>query len=78
MLNQLLGVRDKVAMARRLAVRLYWMRRQQRDYGQVKSFSSHAGLLGNRHGVQVLQTATAWTTREGSMSSDGLVAHPLT
>jgi transposase len=42
----------KVAMARRLAVRLYWMMRQGWDYEQVKKFGSHAGQPGNRHGVQ--------------------------
>jgi hypothetical protein len=33
----------KVAMARRLAVRLYWMWRHQWDYGQLKKFDQHAG-----------------------------------
>ena len=33
----------KVAMARKLAVRLYWMMRQGWDYEQVKKFGSHAG-----------------------------------
>lgn len=33
----------KVAMARRLAVRLYWMMRQQGDYQQWNKFGSHAG-----------------------------------
>jgi transposase len=42
----------KVAMARKLAVRLYWMMRQGWDYEQVKKFGSHAGQPGNRHGVQ--------------------------
>jgi transposase len=42
----------KVAMARRLAIRLYWMMRQGWDYEQVKKFGSHAGQPGNRHGVQ--------------------------
>jgi len=43
----------KVAMARRLAVRLYWMWRKQWDYEQLKKFGSNAGQLGNRHGVQL-------------------------
>ena len=43
----------KVAMARRLAVRLYWMWRRQWDYEQVKKFGSYAGQLGNRDGVHV-------------------------
>ena len=42
----------KVAMARRLAIRLYWMWRQGWDYEQVKKFGSHAGQPGHRHGVQ--------------------------
>jgi transposase len=42
----------KVAMARRLAVRLYWMMRQGWDYQQWVKFGSHAGQPGNRHGVQ--------------------------
>ena len=43
----------KVAMARRLAVRMYWMWRQEWDYEQLKKFGSHAGQPGNRHGVQL-------------------------
>ena len=42
----------KVAMARKLAVHLYWMWRQGRDYGQWQKFGSHAGEPGNRDGVQ--------------------------
>jgi transposase len=42
----------KVAMARRLAVRLYWMMRQGWDYKQWVKFGSHAGQPGNRDGVQ--------------------------
>jgi transposase len=42
----------KVALARRLAVRLYWMMRQGWDYEQVKKFGSHAEPPGNRDGVQ--------------------------
>jgi transposase len=42
----------KVAMARRLAIQMYWMMRKQWDYEQVKKFSSHAGQPGHRHGVQ--------------------------
>jgi transposase len=43
----------KVAMARRLAVRLYWMWRKGWDYQQMTKFSSHAGEPGNRHGVKL-------------------------
>jgi transposase len=42
----------KVAMARRLAVCLYWMLRQGWDYQQYIEFGSHAGQPGHRHGVQ--------------------------
>jgi len=42
----------KVAMARKLAVRLYWLMRQGWDYQQWVKFGSHAGQPGNRHGVQ--------------------------
>ena len=41
----------KVAMARKLAVRLYWMWRKGWDYEQMKKFGSHAGQPGNRDGV---------------------------
>jgi hypothetical protein len=40
----------KVAMARKLAVHLYWMWRQNLDYGQFEKLGSHAGEPGNRHG----------------------------
>ena len=42
----------KIAMARRLAVRLYWMWRKGWDYEQMNKFGSHAGEPGNRDGVQ--------------------------
>jgi transposase len=42
----------KVAMARRLAVHLFWMMRKEWDYEQLKKFGSHAGEPGNRDGVQ--------------------------
>jgi transposase len=35
----------KVAMARRLAIRLYWMWRNDWEYSQWLKFSSHAGQL---------------------------------
>ena len=41
----------KVAMARRLAVRLYWMWRNGWEYTQWVRFGSHAGQLGTGHGV---------------------------
>jgi transposase len=42
----------KVAMARRLAVRLYWMMRKEWNYEQVKKFGSHAGQPGTGDGVR--------------------------
>ncbi len=42
----------KVAMARRLAVRLYWMWRQGWDYQQFVSFGPQAGKLGTAVAVQ--------------------------
>lgn len=42
----------KIAMARKLAVQLYWMWRQGWDYGQFEKLGSHAGTPGNRRGVQ--------------------------
>jgi transposase len=42
----------KVAMARRLAIALYWMWRKGWDYEQSRKFGSHAGQLGSGHGVQ--------------------------
>ncbi len=42
----------KVAMARRLAIRLYWMWRQGLDYEELVKFGSHTGQLGHRDGVQ--------------------------
>jgi transposase len=40
----------KVAMARKLAVHLYWMWRQGWDYSQFEKLGSHAGAPGNPHG----------------------------
>ena len=42
----------KVAMARKLAMRLFWMMRQGWNYQQVVKFGSHVEQPGNRHGVQ--------------------------
>ena len=41
----------KVAMGRKLAVRLYWMWRRQWDYRQFREFGSNAGELVTGHGV---------------------------
>jgi transposase len=42
----------KVAMARRLAVCLYWMMRKEWNYQQLLKFGSHAGQLETGHGVK--------------------------
>ena len=42
----------KVAMGRRLAVRLYWMWRNGRGYSRSLEFGSYAGQLGTGHGVK--------------------------
>jgi transposase len=42
----------KVAMARKLAVRLFWMMLQGWNYEQVKEFGSQAGQPEHRDGVQ--------------------------
>jgi transposase len=42
----------EVAMARKLAVHLYWMWRQGCDYGQRQKLGSHAGEPGNPDGEQ--------------------------
>ena len=42
----------KVAMARKLAVQMYWMMRKEWDYEQLRKFGSHAGQPGYRHGVK--------------------------
>ena len=41
----------KVAMGRKLAVRLYWMWRREWDYRQFREFGSYAGELVTGHGV---------------------------
>jgi transposase len=41
----------KVAMGRRLAVRLYWMWWNGCEYSQSAEFGSHAGKLATGHGV---------------------------
>jgi transposase len=41
----------KIAMARRLAVRLYWMWRSGCDYAHLPKLGSHAGQPGNRLGL---------------------------
>jgi hypothetical protein len=42
----------KVAMGRRLAIRLYWMWWNGYEYSPLLEFSSYAGQLGTRHDVK--------------------------
>jgi transposase len=42
----------KVAMGRRMAIRLYWMWRSGCEYSQSLEFGSYAGQLGTGHGVK--------------------------
>jgi len=42
----------KVALARKLAIRLYWMLRKRWDYEQLRKFGSHAGQPESCNGVQ--------------------------
>jgi len=42
----------KVAMARKLAVSLFWMWRKEWNYEQVAKFGSHAGESEHLHGMQ--------------------------
>jgi hypothetical protein len=42
----------KIAMGRKLAVRLYWMWRNGWDYTQLPKLGSYAGQPGNRLGRQ--------------------------
>src|SRR5882762_4993610 len=42
----------KVAMARKLAIQLFWMMRKEWDYEQVNRFGPHAGKPEHRRGVQ--------------------------
>src|SRR5213080_3557469 len=41
----------KVAMARKLAVRLYWMWRKEWDYEQMRKYGSHVGESVHRQGA---------------------------
>jgi transposase len=42
----------KVAMARRLAIRLFWMRSQRLEYEEFVKLGLHAGKSGHRDSVQ--------------------------
>jgi hypothetical protein len=42
----------KVAMGRRLRIRLYWMWRSGREYSPSVEFGSYAGQRGKTHGAK--------------------------
>ena len=63
----------KVAMARKLAVCLFWMRRQGRDYEQLKKLGSHAGQPENRHGVPSNTDVIDWVSRSSSQEEFAVV-----
>jgi hypothetical protein len=42
----------KVAMGRRLGIRLYWMWRNGCEYSQSLEFGPYPGQLGTGHGVK--------------------------
>jgi transposase len=44
----------KVALGRRLGIRLYWMWRNRCEYSPSLEFGSYAGQLGSGHGVKAL------------------------
>jgi len=46
----------KVAMARKLAVRLYWMWRKEWDYQQLVKFGSQGRKPGSHAGVPTAST----------------------
>ena len=53
----------KVAMARKLAIQLYWMMRKGWDYEQVKKFGSHAGQPGTSRWCAVEHRVIDWASR---------------
>jgi hypothetical protein len=53
----------KVAMARKLAVHLYWMWRQGWGYGQLQKLGSHAGEPGKSRWCAVHHRPNDWASR---------------
>ena len=53
----------KVAMARRLAVRLYWMWRKEWDYQQLVKFGSQRGTTRKSRWCVVEHRVTDWVSR---------------
>ena len=60
----------KVAMARRLAVRLYWMMRQGWDYQQWSKFGSHAGQPRKSRWCAVEHRVIDWASRSSSRKEE--------
>jgi hypothetical protein len=56
----------KVAMARRLAVQMFWMMRKGWDYEQLKKFGSHAGQPGKSPWCAVKHREIDWASRSSS------------
>jgi transposase len=53
----------KVAMARRLAIRLYWMWRKKWNYEQLTKFGAHAGTARKSPGCAVEHRRNDWASR---------------
>ena len=53
----------KVAMGRRLAIRLYWMWRNGCEYSPSLEFGSYAGQLGTRTWCEVERRVFDWASR---------------
>jgi len=53
----------KVAMARKLAVHLYWMWRQGHDYRQLQKLGSHAGEHRTSRWCAVNHRCNDWASR---------------
>ena len=60
----------KVAIARKLSIRLYWMLRSRQDYEQVKEHGSHAGQSVNPSGSD-LRRSTTKTLDRADVVRDG-------
>ena len=55
----------KVAMGRRLAVRLYWMWQREWDYRQFRAVGWYAGKLVTGHGVNTRALYLEWASSQG-------------
>jgi transposase len=59
----------KVSMARRLAIRLYWMWRQGWNYQQWKKFGSHAGQPWKSRWCAAKHRVIDWASCSPAMGS---------